>query len=204
MKPSKFPIETPRNLATDNLIQFLSSEQAIEDAASFIVQMKCKYQIPSTSKWIVFGASYGASLATWTRQRHPELVHAAVASSGPLWAKPDFWEYFQVVEASLRNGNCRAAIAEAFGEISMELLTHNGQQLLNEKLLYAAQHILCIGNTTLRTLIILGSAIQFRQRFGVTMISRICSRIWPPRSRWLYNTTVPRRSLTLNRCARLW
>lgn len=122
-------------MATDNLFRYLSSGQAIEDAASFIVQMKRKLKIPSKTKWFAFGASYGASLATWFRQRHPNLVYAAVASSGPLLAKADFRDYFRVVEISLRKGNCLEAVSDAFEQISNEMLTFKGQQILNEQLM---------------------------------------------------------------------
>lgn len=98
--------------------------------------MKRKHEFPPETKWLAFGASYGASLATWTRQRHPYLVHAAVASSGPLLAKEDFPDYFRIVETSLGTRNCKSVISDAFEQIANELLTLDGQQLLNEHLMY--------------------------------------------------------------------
>lgn len=74
---------------TKNLV-YLSSEQALADLAEFIINIRVKYNIPSTTKWVAFGGSYPGSLAAWLRMKYPHLVFAAVSSSGPLLAKIDF------------------------------------------------------------------------------------------------------------------
>ncbi|XP_018566061.1 putative serine protease K12H4.7 isoform X2 [Anoplophora glabripennis] len=84
------------DLSTENL-RYLSSEQALADAANFIKAMNEQYSLPSDVKWIVFGGSYSGSLAAWLRLKYPDLVQGAVSTSGPLLAKLDFYEYFQVV-----------------------------------------------------------------------------------------------------------
>jgi len=84
-----YGISFSRNLNTDNL-KYLSSEQALADAAEFIMYIKKHHSIPYTSKVITFGGSYGGSLSAWMRMKYPHLVHAAVSSSGPLLAKVDF------------------------------------------------------------------------------------------------------------------
>lgn len=76
-------------MSTKNLV-YLSSEQALTDLAEFIVNIRTKYDIPATAKWVAFGGSYPGSLAAWLRMKFPHLVHAAVSSSGPLLAKIDF------------------------------------------------------------------------------------------------------------------
>lgn len=78
-----------RDISTSNLV-YLSSDQALADLAEFIVNIKIKYNIPSTAKWIAFGGSYPGTLAAWLRMKYPHLIHAAVSSSGPLLAKIDF------------------------------------------------------------------------------------------------------------------
>lgn len=84
------------DLSTENL-HYLSSEQALADAANFIKAMNQQYSLPSDVKWIVFGGSYSGSLAAWLRLKYPDLVQGAMSASGPLLAKLDFPEYFQVV-----------------------------------------------------------------------------------------------------------
>lgn len=69
---------------------YLSSEQALADLAYFIENVNIGYKFPNSTKWIVFGGSYGGSLAAWTRAKYPHLVHGAVSTSGPLLAQIDF------------------------------------------------------------------------------------------------------------------
>ncbi|XP_025423599.1 putative serine protease K12H4.7 [Sipha flava] len=88
------------DMSTKNLV-YLSSEQALADLAEFIVNIKNTYSIPNSAKWVAFGGSYPGSLAAWLRMKYPHLLHAAVSSSGPLLAKIDFKEYFEVVENAL-------------------------------------------------------------------------------------------------------
>ena len=76
-------------MATENLV-YLSSAQALEDFADFIKGMKVKYPQIKDAKWVTFGGSYSGALAAWLRLKHPELVFAAVGSSGPVQAEVDF------------------------------------------------------------------------------------------------------------------
>lgn len=78
-----------RNLSAGNLTH-LNSEQALADVAYFIEAMNKKHSFPAETKWVVFGASYSASLAAWMRIKYPHLVYAAYATGAPLLAKVDF------------------------------------------------------------------------------------------------------------------
>lgn len=69
---------------------YLSSQQALADLAYFITSVNIGYKFSNNTKWIVFGGSYGGSLAAWMRAKYPHLVHGAVSSSGPLLAEIDF------------------------------------------------------------------------------------------------------------------
>lgn len=93
MKSVLFKSKCFRNISTENLV-YLSSEQALADAANFIANIKAEYEIPSTTKWVAFGGSYAGSLVAWLKMKYPHLIHAAVSSSGPLLAKIDFKGYY--------------------------------------------------------------------------------------------------------------
>lgn len=132
-----------RDLSTENL-SFLSSEQALADLANFIVSMNEKYNFDMASiKWIAFGGSYPGSLAAWLREKYPHLVHGSVSSSGPLLAKADFREYYEVVTASLASYSqkCVDAIQKGTEQVELLLLHMVGQRNINEKFMYADKNM---------------------------------------------------------------
>merc|ERR1711892_864276 len=100
------------DMSTENM-KFLSSRQALEDLAHFITAMNSKNNI--SAPWISFGGSYPGSLSAWVRLRFPHLVAGAVSSSGPLFAKLDYFEYLQVVSDALdtTGPGCNMALTEA-------------------------------------------------------------------------------------------
>ncbi|CAB3225795.1 unnamed protein product [Arctia plantaginis] len=83
-------------------LQYLSSSQALADLANFINAMNNKFRLKKSTRWVAFGGSYPGSLAAWLRLKYPHLVYAAVSSSGPLLAKVNFIEYYEVVVNALR------------------------------------------------------------------------------------------------------
>eukprot|EP00102_Acyrthosiphon_pisum_P025228 XP_016662438.1 PREDICTED: putative serine protease K12H4.7 [Acyrthosiphon pisum] len=74
-------------MSTSNLV-YLSRDQALADLAEFIVNIKIKYSIPFTAKWIAFGGYYSGTLAAWLRMKYPHLLHTAVSSSGSIIILP--------------------------------------------------------------------------------------------------------------------
>ncbi|KAG0033032.1 Thymus-specific serine protease [Podila clonocystis] len=98
-----------------DMLKYLSVDQAIEDIAyfmdnfpklqpAFFAQPKPEAQTSpvnapkpnlrtNTTRWILTGCSYSGNLAAWTRQRYPNKVFAAFASSAPVRSALDFFEY---------------------------------------------------------------------------------------------------------------
>lgn len=77
------------DLSVANL-RYLTSEQALADAAYFIQEITVQYSLPTGTRWIVFGGSYSGNLAAWLRYKYPHLVQGAMSASGPVLAKTDF------------------------------------------------------------------------------------------------------------------
>merc|ERR1719495_2713495 len=100
------------DMSTENM-RYLSSRQGLEDLGHFMTAMNNKYNL--TGSWITFGGSYPGSLSAWMSLRFPHLVAGSVSSSGPLFAKLDYFEYLQVVADALdtTGPGCNVAMTEA-------------------------------------------------------------------------------------------
>ncbi|XP_020814127.1 putative serine protease K12H4.7 [Drosophila serrata] len=80
----------------------LNLHQSLADLAHFIRHQKSKSSELRDSKVILVGGSYSGSMATWMTQLYPELIAASWASSAPLQAKADFYEYMDMVSSSIK------------------------------------------------------------------------------------------------------
>ncbi|XP_023595890.1 putative serine protease K12H4.7 [Trichechus manatus latirostris] len=105
------------DLSTASL-RYLSSRQALADIVNFRTKV-AKTAGLTRNKWVVFGGSYGGSLAVWSRIKHPDLFAAAVGSSAPMLAKVNFYEYLEGVQNSLgtHNKECLKAVKEAYDQV---------------------------------------------------------------------------------------
>ncbi|OAD59600.1 Putative serine protease K12H4.7 [Eufriesea mexicana] len=118
--------------SSENL-QYLSVDQALEDIAYFIKTKKRQERFKNSTV-IVFGGSYAGSVATWARLKYPHLIQGALASSAPVLAKADFYEYYEVVTESLRkySQKCVDEIEAAFVEVEELLITEGGPEKLKK------------------------------------------------------------------------
>ena len=112
-------------------LRFLSSQQALADAAYFRNYLVDKLNLSPDAKWIVFGGSYSGNLAAWFRLKYPHLVVGAIATSGPVKAQLDFPEYFQVVATSI-GSKCNAAVTNATKQMESLIQTSSGRQQLKD------------------------------------------------------------------------
>ncbi|KAJ1948214.1 hypothetical protein EC988_005264, partial [Linderina pennispora] len=109
-------------------MQYLTVENSLDDIANFIrnapafIQASTGIEISSNSKWVVTGGSYSATLAAWARMQYPDLIHAAYASSAPVIAQVDFFQYDQVVGEALP---CASKIADAIDTLDLILDSKN-------------------------------------------------------------------------------
>lgn len=99
-----------------NLV-YLSSRQALRDAVYFKEYMVALHNMTSANKWISFGGSYSGALSGWLRMLYPDTVAGAVATSGPVQAELNFYQYLEVAGESLattKNGRqCVEALQNA-------------------------------------------------------------------------------------------
>ena len=67
-------------------LQYLTSEQALEDLAYFISVSNQEFQddIGRIPNWIVIGGSYPGALAAWFKEKYPNYVVGAWTSSAVI------------------------------------------------------------------------------------------------------------------------
>jgi len=119
----------PGDLSTPNL-NYLTSQQALADAATFIRWIQDQYNA-SNSQVITFGCSYPGNLAAWFRLKYPTITAGSVASSAPVQATADMFQYLEVVDRSLANftgPKCDQLIQQATNQIENLLQTSSGKK----------------------------------------------------------------------------
>lgn len=135
-----------RDYSTKSL-QYLNSEQALEDIASFHSFVSTKYNVAPTAKWVTWGGSYPGMMAALARLRYPTLITAAVSSSSPLQPVVDMQGYNNVVAESMSSVDvggstaCLDAIVEGHATIGAELRSDDGIKSLE------VQFNICTPNT---------------------------------------------------------
>eukprot|EP00052_Salpingoeca_macrocollata_P022923 m.200418 g.200418 ORF g.200418 m.200418 type:complete len:488 (+) comp21914_c0_seq3:1189-2652(+) len=121
------------NLSTDNL-RFLSSEQALADAAYFVPNLIKSMNMSASTQVVVFGGSYSGALAAWARIKYPHIFVGAVATSSPVLALFKFVQYQEVVIRSLqttaKGQQCTANIAAGSVNITQLLSSASGRAQL--------------------------------------------------------------------------
>lgn len=121
-------------LATENL-RYLSSEQALADAAYFL-ETEIRSRYPNAGKVISFGGSYPGALSAWFRFKYPHVTAGSVASSAPVLAELDMIQYLEVVDQSLSTlggPECDTAISKATAEVQSMLKSSSGREQLRHK-----------------------------------------------------------------------
>lgn len=120
-------------MSSENL-KYLTVDQALADLANFVTQITADEKLNATGGVIVVGGSYSATMAAWFRQKYPHLVNGAWASSAPLQAKLDYFEYTEVVGNSIRKvggDDCYYKLEETFEAVD-DLLENEDFETIQE------------------------------------------------------------------------
>ncbi|EDW14838.2 LOW QUALITY PROTEIN: uncharacterized protein Dmoj_GI23098 [Drosophila mojavensis] len=119
------------DLSNENL-RFLHVKQALADLAHFIKTQKASYEGLSDSKVIIVGGSYSATMVTWFKRTYPDLVVGGWASSAPVVAKVNFFEYKEVMGESitLMGGSaCYDRIEKGIAELETMFANKRGAEV---------------------------------------------------------------------------
>uniref|UniRef100_A0A914CQF7 Uncharacterized protein n=1 Tax=Acrobeloides nanus TaxID=290746 RepID=A0A914CQF7_9BILA len=125
------------DMNTTNL-KWLTTELALADINAFIPAMNTKFNF-TKPKWVAFGGSYPGTMAALLRVVYPNITNGNIASSAPLWAKVDFWEYAEKMEQAIQwesqvnksNAACYNETKNAFSYIKTAVYTDAGRNELN-------------------------------------------------------------------------
>ncbi|KAG9041285.1 hypothetical protein FS837_012466 [Tulasnella sp. UAMH 9824] len=103
------------DLTTQNL-QWLTVEQGVEDLKYFAENVKLPFNATSThpdqTPWILIGCSYSGLLTAFAQEKHSDVFAAAYATSAPVQADGDFWEYWEPIEEGMP-WNCSSDLKTA-------------------------------------------------------------------------------------------
>lgn len=125
----------PLKFNTVDDFKYLSARQSLADNAHLIRTIKLN-PLYSKAKIVVIGGSYSGNLAAWMRLLYPELVDAAVASSAPVLAKKDFYEYLEKVNdvyEKYGTNDCLAKIKDKFKRYETLLESQDGIEQLKKE-----------------------------------------------------------------------
>uniref|UniRef100_A0A182QTG6 Prolylcarboxypeptidase n=1 Tax=Anopheles farauti TaxID=69004 RepID=A0A182QTG6_9DIPT len=102
--------------STENL-RFLRTEQALFDLIEWIDFLKREVMGDPNARVILHGVSYGGALASWARQRFPNIIDGAWVSSATVRATVNFSEFTEDFGNTIRikgSNECYSAIFRAF------------------------------------------------------------------------------------------
>ncbi len=114
----------PTNDLRPEALTNLSLQAAIDDLATFQKHMMENRGL--SGKWIAVGGSYAGTLAAFYREKHPELVVGALASSAPVLMKNSFNEYDAHVAKVINKTSCGDKVREAVKLIEAKMSSPEG------------------------------------------------------------------------------
>eukprot|EP01129_Flabellula_baltica_P004404 TRINITY_DN1528_c0_g1_i14.p1 TRINITY_DN1528_c0_g1~~TRINITY_DN1528_c0_g1_i14.p1 ORF type:complete len:381 (+),score=77.43 TRINITY_DN1528_c0_g1_i14:726-1868(+) len=166
-------------MTTENL-QYLNSQQALADAAYFLSGFKESHGMPSDNPVVSFGCSYPGALAAWFRLKYPHATIGSVASSAPVEAVVDFYEYLDVVDQSLNyfvGKECDELISNATQQVQYLLGSQSGRKTL-EKLFNTCEPIVSDNDVSTFMSNLMGDfqgVVQYNNEMGpVQTVDNLC------------------------------
>ena len=153
--------------ATPVLRKYMSVEQNLADQAALLGHIQKTYGLAPGSPIVSTGGSYSGASAAWLRAAYPDLVSAAIAESGPIFADVDFYGYDAVLaEALSYRAGCREAAAATMAALDHMWTTGGtkGQNAL--KAAFNASHLIGTPQGDTDFLYFLGDSIANSVQYG--------------------------------------
>ncbi|KAK8129665.1 hypothetical protein PG999_002045 [Apiospora kogelbergensis] len=133
------------NLTVANL-QFLNTEEALADIAYFSSNFPYEAHAglnssirPGGTPWIAYGSWVSGSKAAFMRKLYPDNIWGAIASSAPLMAVENVWQYLEAIRLRA-DPLCVQVITTVVGEVDDEIeqagFDEHGEIIMTPMLLY--------------------------------------------------------------------
>ncbi len=132
------------DLTTENM-QYLTLKNSIADLTNFARNARLPFDPRGTSRaanapWVLSGGSYSGALAAWTKSTAPGTFWAYHASSAPVEAISDYWQYFVPVQEGMPS-NCSKDISLVIDHIDSVLETGTPQSIYALKAMFGLQGV---------------------------------------------------------------
>ena len=112
-------------------LPYLTSHQALADAAHLLQNLSLTLPLPSSTPIIVFGGSYAGALSAWMKLTYPTIITGSIASSAPTRATVDFAGYLRHVQHVLGE-ECASVLRQATALMEGNMSTSAGRVQLLE------------------------------------------------------------------------
>ncbi|QKX63870.1 uncharacterized protein TRUGW13939_11041 [Talaromyces rugulosus] len=130
---------SPVDTLTPKTMQHLTFKNALADTVNFAKNVKLPFDnstksSPDNAAWILVGGSYSGAQAGWTAAILPGTFWAYHASSAPVEAIWNYWQYFVPIQNRLPK-NCTTDLTNVISHIDSILSgsDENAKQTLKEK-----------------------------------------------------------------------
>eukprot|EP00792_Barthelona_sp_PAP020_P004587 TRINITY_DN2223_c0_g1_i1.p1 TRINITY_DN2223_c0_g1~~TRINITY_DN2223_c0_g1_i1.p1 ORF type:complete len:487 (-),score=114.90 TRINITY_DN2223_c0_g1_i1:1-1416(-) len=154
----------PFNDLTVESLKYLTSQQAQEDLVNFITSEMVTQKFPDNTPIIIVGGSYAGAMSSWMRAKYPHLITMSWASSGPVHATEDFYQYDFFVGKTL-GISCSSAIRRVFDQIEMELYASEASNAAIRSQFKGGEYI---DTDPVRFLYIMADIVAFAAQYNYT------------------------------------
>jgi len=131
-------------LTTENL-QYLTLKNSVNDLTTFAQNVRLPFDYrrtsgPKKAPWLLMGGSYSGALAAWTASTNPGVFWAYHASSAPVEAIENYWEYFVPVMEGMPQ-NCSKDVSLVIDHIDSVFLNGTAKEQHDLKAMFGLQEL---------------------------------------------------------------